>query len=95
MIELGILPPPKEDYFVKWQDLRTPSDMDKAKVGQIRAAAIRDYSQNPTAESIIPVEAFMRYCLGLSDKEIELIGEMQEEALKEEGADQAVAAEAA
>lgn len=83
-IKYGILPPPKDDYTVKWKDLRTPSDKDKAEVGNVRATALKSYASTPQAENIVPPDAFYRFFLGLSPEDIELISEMKEEALAEE-----------
>lgn len=85
-IKFGILPQ-AEEYGVKWQDLYAMSDKQKAEVGQIRAMAIKEYSTSPTAEDLMPFDAFLEFCLGFSDDQIELIREMKEAAIREEEED--------
>jgi len=85
MIEYGILPPPTtEDYQIMWVDLFAASDKEQAEIGRIRATALREYSQNPTAEMIIPPEAFMRLMLGLDESEMATVQHMVDDDLEEE-----------
>lgn len=86
-IEFKILPAPKneeEGYIVKWDDLFSMSEKERADVGRTRATAIREYTANPSAEFIIPVPAFMEFCLGLSDDQIQVILSMAENPVNEE-----------
>jgi hypothetical protein len=83
-ITYGILPKPKEDYDVKWDDLFSQSEEEKAKVGLTRASALKEYVQNAMAESIIPPDAFREYFLGLSKEQMEVIAEMVKEQEKKE-----------
>lgn len=82
-IELDILPEPKNGYSIQWQDLNATSDEDKAKVGEIRARALKEYSSQPTAAMLVPPLAFYEYFLGLSQDQITLITQMQEVAQEE------------
>lgn len=95
-IELGILPEAagEDNYTVRWDDLHAPSEKDKAEVGRIRAGALKEYSSQATAETIVPPEAFMKYFLGLDDEQVTLIGEMLEQAMLEEEQEMAREAEA-
>jgi len=72
-IEYGILPKPKETYKIQWMDLSAISEKDRVDIGQKRATAIKEYMSMPLSELIIPVSAFMEYCLGLSQDQIEYI----------------------
>lgn len=85
-IEYGVLPPPQRDgeYSIQWHDLHAPSDKEKAEVGKIRAAALKDYTSTPTAEAVVPPEAFFEFFLGLSEEQVELIQEMQAAEIEEE-----------
>jgi uncharacterized protein len=83
-MEYKILPEAKEEYSIQWASLFEESGKDKAEVGKIRATALKEYATNPTAEMIVPAEAFYRYFLGLEDDQIELIKEMQDQAIREE-----------
>lgn len=85
MIEHNILPSPKGgEYRIEWEDLFAASDKDQAEVGRTRAMALREYSQNPTAEMIIPPKAFMRFMLGLDDEEVSIVQGMVDANLEEE-----------
>jgi len=79
----GILPEAgKEGYSVQWSDLWAASDKEKAEVGRIRSTSLKEYSSMPTAESIVPPDAFLEYFLGLDQRQIEVINEMKEEAMR-------------
>ena len=87
LIEYGVLPEAqnKEDgYTIQWSDLFAPSEKEKSEVGKTKASALKEYASNPGAESIIPVEAFMEYFLGLGQEQINIIKEMRETAIREE-----------
>ena len=73
-----------DKYDITWEDLFAQSDKDKAEVGKIRATALKEYAANPGAETVVPQEAFAKFFLGLTDDQIELIGEMRDAAIKEE-----------
>ena len=79
MIELKVLPPPKEKYNVEWEDLFSVSEKEKADIGRIRAAAFKDYMANPLAQDMIPPGAFTMFFLGFSKEEVEFIEEMRKE----------------
>lgn len=85
LIELGILPKPSTGrYSVRWTDLFAMSAKDKTEIGKNRATALKDYSTNPEARSIVPIRAFMTYFLGMDDEEIEITLEMLDEEMKSE-----------
>lgn len=97
----GILPK-TDEYVVQWSDLFAASEKDKAEVGRVRAMAIREYTQNPMAEAIVPPKAFFEHFLGLSDDQIagiiqgtsdEIIEEMREIARSGGGDTRTVAKE--
>jgi hypothetical protein len=86
-IKYGVLPAAKDEYSVKWQDLFSMGDKEKADIGNTRATALKSYATaGPSVESIVPPEAFFRYFLGLDEDQIELIGELQDAAMAEEEA---------
>lgn len=83
----GVLPIPTDgDYTVEWPPMFEQSDEAKARVGQVRASALKDYSSNPQAESIIPPEAFFEFFLGFDQEQIELIQEMVDAGMQQEDA---------
>jgi uncharacterized protein len=84
-IELKILPKPSTGYYkVKWTDLFAISEMERVKIGQLRSTALRDYTQYPMAESIVPPKAFMKEFLGFDDKQINGINTKTDEEIEEE-----------
>jgi len=84
LIELGILPKPKETYKLKWLDLFSISEKERVEIGKGRATALREYMSNPMAESVIPPKAFMKEFLGFSADQIEQINKIRDEGLSEE-----------
>ena len=84
LIELSILPKPKEDYMVDWLDLFSVSEKDRVQIGQLRASAIREYTTNPSAESFMSPEAFFEIGLGLSQEQIDLVHAKNAEGISEE-----------
>jgi hypothetical protein len=88
LIELGILPTPEsDDYKVDWLDLFSISEKDRVDIGKARANAIREYTTNPNAEAVIPPKAFMEFCLGFSQAQIDLVDKMIAEGISEEQKD--------
>ena len=84
-IEYGILPAAGEDgYTIKWQDLFAISEKERVEIGKIRAEALSKYAASPMAEMTIPPDEFLKYFLGLTKEEVELIQEAREAAIKAE-----------
>lgn len=83
----GILSEPTSgDYDVEWPDVFEQSDEEKAKVGGLRATALKDYCASPIAESVVPPKAFFEFFLGFEEEDIELIEAMVEEGMSAEEA---------
>jgi hypothetical protein len=87
LIELQILPKPSVDYTVDWLDLFSISEKERVEIGKGRANAIREYTTNPTAEAIMPPDAFFEFCLGLSTQQIDLVHKMVAKGISEEQKD--------
>lgn len=83
-IQFKVLPTYKEKYTTKWNDLFSSSEKERVEIGRIRATSIKEYFSMPMAETVIPPKAFMQFCLGLSDADIELILKMVEEDMNAE-----------
>jgi hypothetical protein len=66
-MEFGALPTTKE-FEVKWPDLHTPSEEEKAKVAEHKTNAIAKYAMSGAAD-IVPVFHFLTEILGLTDEE--------------------------
>ena len=84
LIELEALPKPKDDYTVKWADLFSVSEKARVEIGKSRANALREYTTNPIAEAVLPPKAFMRFMLGLTSDEIDLVNSIRESEMEEE-----------
>jgi hypothetical protein len=84
LIEIKILPKPNEDYMVDWLDLFSISEKERVAIGQLRASAIREYTTNPSAESLMSPEAFFEIGLGLSQEQIDLVHAKNAEGISEE-----------
>ena len=83
--ELKILPEPESgDYKVDWLDLFSISEKERVDIGKARANAIREYTTNPMAEAVIPVDLFLDSCLGYTQAQIELAKKMRSEGITEE-----------
>jgi len=74
----------EDGYSIVWKPMFEKSDKEKAEVGEIRAKALNQYAAQPTAESIVPPEAFYKYFLGFDQDQVDMITELQEVAIKEE-----------
>ncbi len=84
LIELKILPLPKEDYDVQWSDLYAMSEKARVDVGKARANALREYLYSPFAMDIIPPKVFIEKFLGLSQEDVTLINSMRDDMISEE-----------
>lgn len=82
LITCGALPAPSTAaeatdtvrlYQIKWQDLWSISQKDKAELGQLRAQSLNAYLNTPMAFEILPPEMFFKLILGLDDSDVELI----------------------
>ena len=83
LMKYGILPE-SENYYVKWRELFSISEQEQVEIGAKRAGALKEYMQNPMAESIVPPDAFIEYFLGLTEEQKELIKKMQTTATDED-----------
>ncbi len=82
LIELGVLPTPESgQYTVDWLDLFSISEKDRVEIGKARANALREYTYNPMAQSIIPAKVFYEYFLGFSQGQIDLTEKMLAEGI--------------
>lgn len=72
LIAVGVLPLPKNGYQVEWKDPNTPSEDEKAAVGQKRTSAMKDYVQSG-ADQLIPPFHYLTLVLGFSTDEAQSI----------------------
>jgi len=93
LVSVGVLTEPKEGYSVDWPDLSTPSDKEKAEVGEMIARAMKAYLDSAGSEQVLPVEMFLKK-LGFTQGEIDKakaiiemeMGEIKNEPIPEEKA---------
>jgi uncharacterized protein len=84
LIEYGILPTPETQYTVDWLDLFSVSEKERVEIGVRRANAIREYTTNPSAQALMPPDAFFELCLGLSTQQINLVQKLIEKGISDE-----------
>ena len=80
-IEIGILPEPQE-IIVKWPDIHTPSDEEKAIVAEKRTNALSKYVQSGV-DALVPPFHFLTLVLDFSDDEANAIIEEAGDRLDE------------
>lgn len=76
MIQLGVLPPPKDSansYSVKWADLWSLSEKDQADIASVKSTAIKNYVSTPGADRVIPVEIFLEKIMNFTEDDIKRI----------------------
>lgn len=69
MIDLGIVTQPKDTYSVKWYDLNSPTDKEKAEIGKIRTEALSRYVLGDVFEVIAP-EDYLKMIVGMTATEV-------------------------
>jgi len=82
-IELKILPAPKGEYQVEWPDLFALSEKERVEIGKVRAEAIAKYASSAMAERVMPPEAFLEKCLGLTEDEVKMLIDQLQRHLKD------------
>lgn len=84
LAETGAVAPHSEDgYTVDWQDIRTPSDKDRAEVADLVAKAVKTYLDGSVDQSI-PPEIFFADYLGMSHDKLDQIEMILKEREDEE-----------
>jgi len=88
LIEYGALPKPQGgdyNYEIQWEDLFAQSEKEKSDIGKTRSAALKEYSANAIAQTIVPPRQFFKHFLGFSDAVLnELDDGTMEQMLAEE-----------
>jgi len=85
LIKYKVLPEPAKDksYCIAWEDLWSVNDKEKAEVGKIRVDALKAYASDPGTMQMLPPDMFYKLIMGLSEEEIELINQYQDQMMKE------------
>ena len=68
----------------QWEELFSLSEKEKTEIGKNRATALKDYSADPIAQSIVPPQLFAQWFLGLDENQVELLQEAREAEFAEE-----------
>lgn len=84
LISYGVLPKPSEDFTVAWQDLFSISEKARVEIGKARANALREYTYSPMSQAVLPPDAFLEICLGLTQEQITLVNAMREKQMTDE-----------
>lgn len=82
LIELGILPEPKE-YDVKWPELDTLSEQEQATVAVVKTDAMSKYVAGNVEAIMVPVDYFTKI-LGMEDDEAIAVVDEASKAVEEE-----------
>jgi len=85
LVFAGVLSTPSTEsgYSTKWKDLFSPSDEDKAKIGDTISRALNQYVGS-AAYTVFPFRAYLEFVLKYDDQQIATIMEMvKEEGLEE------------
>ncbi len=98
LIELGVLPEPRDGYTVKWPDIDALSEAKQAEIATKHAEAIAKYVSSG-ADALMAPEHFFRHVMHFEDGVVEAIMQTQREMLQQERddfeADQRIREEAA
>jgi len=76
LIEVGVLPEPKDGYTIFWPPITSPDEKTDADVLKIKTEAITKYSATPGADLLIPPDFYLTKFLGLSEEEVQQIEQM-------------------
>ena len=84
LIKYGVLPDPGEDgYKVKWDDLYSLSDKQKAEIARLYSEVLKNYVTSMGYE-VIPIEMFAKLFLHLTDAQAEELKSYIDMAILEE-----------
>ena len=83
LIELGVLPEP-EEINVKWFDMLTPSDKEKAEVQSIVVTTLKNYIQGDVSSIITPKRLLIDFMDYTEEQADIIIEEAMEELVNEE-----------
>ena len=84
LIKFGILTEPKAGFSIDWPALFSLSEKEKAEIGKIKATSLKEYTSNAIAESVFPRTSFLKFIMGMTDEEIELIEEIRAQEILDE-----------
>jgi uncharacterized protein len=77
LIELGILPPPKNNLEAHWKDLLAPGEKEVADTGLVKAQTIATLANAVGFEEYYPLDFVDKNIMGLSEEEIALLNKQR------------------
>jgi len=84
LIEVGVLPKPKDGYIVEWPDIGALDDKEKAEIAKNLTEAMSKYMESG-ASAIMPPQVFLVSILGYTDEEAEtMLGDVVETIREED-----------
>ena len=94
LIEVGVLPGPKDGYTIEWPDIGALDEKEMAEIAKNKAEAMAKYVSSG-AEAIMPPQVFLVSVLGYTDEEATSMLKDVVETIREEDEEGAAAAKAA
>jgi hypothetical protein len=74
LIEVGVLPEPKE-FKIVWTDSHTQSEADEASVSKIRTEALAAYANSANAAFVVPPEVFLKKFLNFDHDDVQEVND--------------------
>ena len=81
LIELGVLPQPKENYKVVFPDITAPTEEETTKISKTKSETLAVYGNSLGAQEVIPPDVFLKEIMDFSDEAIQKINNSLEEIL--------------
>lgn len=75
------------EYEVKWSDISTPTEKEKADVSKVKTEAIATYANSSGADQVVPLEIWMKEVMGFGHDTIEEIKQEVQILIDEEEED--------
>lgn len=72
LIAMGVLPQPEKKLTIKWPDMLTPSDQEKAEVAKVRTEAMKNYIEG-NVEALMDKKNYLTRELGYSEEEADIL----------------------
>jgi len=89
LVDIGILPEPKDGYTIEWPDIDTLSEKEQADVNKTKAETIKAYCTAPGADMLIPPVRFLEDFMGYDPETAKEMADKMADLIEEEEAMQA------
>lgn len=84
LIEVGIVPPPSDQYTVEWPDIISPDEVDEAEVALKKTEALAKYASSPGVDILMPPEFYLKKVLGYTQDDIDQMQDQAQSLFEEE-----------